>query len=111
MAGIGELFGRNGVLEQLLLWGVANQVIGALGTPAFTAITQDAQAKFPEVALTPQVMAEAAARYLATHADAQAESAKTGINATRFDLLYQMARVRISPADLAEAVLRSYVTL
>lgn len=111
MAGIGELFGRNGVLEQLLLWGVANQLVSSLGTPAFTAILQDAQAKFPEVALTPQIMAEAAARYLATRADAQAESAKSGINASRFDLLYQMARVRISPADLAEAVLRSYMTL
>lgn len=111
MAGLGELFGRNGVLEQLLLWGVANQLIGALATPAFTAITQDAQAKFPEVALTPQIMAEAAARFLAAQADAQAESAKSGINADRFDLLYQMAKVRISPADLAEAVLRSYMTL
>jgi hypothetical protein len=111
MAGIGELFGRNGVLEQLLLWGVANQVIGALGTPAFTAITQDAQAKFPEIALTPQIMAEAAARYLATVAEGQAEAAKGGINGDRFHLLYEMARVRISPADLAEAVLRSYMTL
>jgi hypothetical protein len=111
VAGIGELFGRNGVLEQLLLWGVANQLIGALATPAFTAITQDAQAKFPEVALTPQIMAEAAARYLATAADGKAEAAKSGINGDRFDLLLQMARVRISPADLAEAVLRSYMTL
>jgi hypothetical protein len=111
MAGIGELFGRNGVLEQLLLWGVANQLIGALATPAFTAITQDAQAQFPEVALTPQIMAQAAARYLASVADAKAESAKGGVNGDRFNLLYEMAKVRISPADLAEAVLRSYMTL
>lgn len=111
MAGIGELFGRNGVLEQLLLWGVANQLIGALATPAFTAITQDAQAKFPEVALTPQVMAQAGARYLVGKAEAEAEAAKTGINPDRFSLLAELAKVRISPADLAEAVLRSYVSL
>lgn len=111
MTGIGELFGRNGVVEQLLLWGVANQLIGALATPAFTAIIQDAQSQFPEVALTPQVMAEAAARYLATQADAETEAAKGGINPERFHLLYEMAKVRISPADLAEAVLRSYMTL
>lgn len=110
MAGIGDLFGRNGVLEQLMLWGVANQIISSLGTPAFTAIVQDAQAKFPEVALTPQVMAEAAARYMVGVAEAEAESAKTGINADRFSLLYNLARVRISPADLAEGVLRSYIS-
>jgi hypothetical protein len=111
MAGMGELFGRNGVLEQLMLWGVANQVISALGTPAFTAITQDAQAKFPEVVLSPQVMAEAAARYLATAAQAKTESAHSGINASRAELLIELAKVRISPAELAEAVLRSYMTL
>lgn len=110
MAGIGDIFGRNGVVEQLMLWGVANQIISSLGTPAFTAIVQDAQAKFPEVALTPQVMAEAAARYMVDIAEAQAEAAKTGINADRFDLLHNLARVRISPADLAEGVLRSYIS-
>lgn len=111
MAGIGELFGRNGVLEQLMLWGVVNQVITALASPAFTSLTQDAQAKFPEVALTPEIMAQASARFIATVAEAKAEAAKGGISAKRFDLLHELARVRISPADLAEAVLRSYMTL
>lgn len=111
MAGIGELFGRNGVLEQLMLWGVVNQVITTVASPAFTALMQDAQAKFPEVALTPEVMAQASARFVATQAEARAESAKSGISAKRFDLLHELATVRISPADLAEAVLRSYLSL
>jgi hypothetical protein len=110
MAGLGDLFGRNGVLEQLLLWGVVNQVISALGSPAFTALQQDVMAKNPDVVLTPDVLATAVARHLAGEAHARAEAAKSGITGDRFHLLTELARVRIQPADLAEAVLRSYLS-
>jgi hypothetical protein len=110
MAGFGDLFGPNGVLEQLLLWGVVNQVISALGSPAFTALQQDVMARNPDVVLSPQVLAQGAARYLMDTAEAQADAAKSGADGDAFQLLYQLAKVRISPADLAEAVLRSYMT-
>jgi hypothetical protein len=111
MAGLSDLFGANGVLEQLLLWGVVNQVISSLGSPAFTALQQDIMARNPDVVLSPQVLAEGAARYLIDEAQARGESAKSGTDAARFNLLFNMARVRLSPADLAEGVLRSYVTM
>lgn len=110
MAGLGDLFGRNGILEQLLLWGVVNQVVGAVAAPAFTALLQDSQAKNPELVLTPQVVADAAARYLIDETTAHAEAAKSGIDGGRMATLLAMSKVRISPADLAEAVLRSYMT-
>jgi hypothetical protein len=110
MAGFGDLFGANGVLEQLLLWGVVNQVISALGSPAFTALQQDVMARNPDVVLSPEILAQGAARYLMDTAAAQADAAKSGTDNDAFALLVQLAKVRISPADLAEAVLRSYMS-
>lgn len=110
MPGLGDLFGANGVLEQLLLWGVVNQVISVLGSPAFTALQQDILARNPDVVLTPDVLATAVARHLVDQATAQAEAGKSGMDAQRFAILRNLATVRLSPADLAEAVLRSYMT-
>lgn len=110
MAGLSDLFGRGGAVEQLLLWGVINQVIQALGSPAFTALTQDVNTAHPELVLTPPVLADAVARHLVTQATAQAEAKASGISPNRFAILRELATVRISPPDLAEAVLRSYMT-
>ena len=53
MAGLSDLLGANGVIEQLLLWNVAGQVVTALASPAFTALQQDMQARNPELVITP----------------------------------------------------------
>jgi hypothetical protein len=111
MAGLGDLIGSNGVVQQLLLWQVAGQTITAMANPAFTALIQDANQAHPEMVLTPQVVAELTVRHLIKEADAKSESAKSGINSTRLNQLLALAKVRIQPADLAEAVLRSYIDL
>ena len=110
MPGLSDLTGRNGMLEQLLLWQVAGQVISALLSPAWAALQQDALAKHPDMVLTPDIAAQLAVRHLAAEAEMAAEAGKSGIDSTRFGLLKQLATIRISPADMAEAVLRSYVT-
>lgn len=110
MAGLSDLLGRGGAVEQLLLWGVVNQVVQALGSPAFIALTQDVSAAHPELVLTPAVLADAVARHLISEATAAAEARASGVNPSRFAILRELATVRISPADLAEAVLRSYMT-
>lgn len=109
MPGLSDAAGRNGVLEQLLLWNVVGQVISALMDPAFTALQQDALSKHPTMVLTPDVLARGVVQQFIKKADAQLDAAKSGISSTRFDLLLKMAQVRIQPADLAEAVLRSYM--
>ncbi len=111
MPGLSDLTGRNGVIEQLLLWNVASQVISALLAPAWAALQQDALKAHPDMALTPEVAAQLAVRHLIGEAEAHAEAAKSGIDASRFGQLAALAKVRIPPADLAEAVLRSYMTL
>lgn len=109
MAGISDLFGRNGVLEQLLLWNIASQVVSAMGQPAFIALTQDMAQKHPNMVLAPDILARAVAQTFVNKAAATQDAAKSGIDASRFDVLLQLAKVRLTPADLAEAVLRSYV--
>lgn len=110
MAGVGDLFGRRGEVEQLFLWGIVNQVIQALSDPAFTALRQDVNAAHPVTALDPATAADLAARGLLGRGESQAEAARSGIDATRFAQLRQLRQVRLSPADLATAVLRSYVS-
>jgi hypothetical protein len=105
----GNLFGSNGVLEQLLLWGVANQVVSSLAGPAFTALQQDVNAKHPDLALTPELAAQAVARHLLTDVHGQAEAARGGIDQGRFATMVEAARTRLTPEVLATAVERHLV--
>lgn len=106
MTGFGDLFGHNGVLEQLLLWGVASEVIQALGGPALTTLQQDISERHPTLALTPAVAAAAVARHLLDERNGITEAAKGGIDAGRFATLVEVARTRLTPDVLAEAVER-----
>ena len=110
MAGLSDLFGKNGVLEQLLLWNVAGQVTSALLAPGLTLLQQDQLARHPVAVLDPTTAADLAARGFVTITAAEAEAARSGLNASRFRELVELHTVRLSPGDLATAVLRSYMT-
>lgn len=109
MAGFTDLFGKDGALYQLVLWNVVGQAITAMAQPAFTALTQDVAAKHPNFVLTPDLLARAVVGTFIDKAAATADAAKSGIDSARFDIMLELAQVRIQPADLAEAVLRSYM--
>lgn len=111
MAGLSDLFGKNGVLEQLFLWGVVNQTISTAIQPALTLLQQDVLAAHPVTVLDPGTLADLAARGIITVHAGQGEAARSGVNAARFADLLALHTVRLSPADLATAVLRSYMTL
>jgi len=109
MPGLSDVVGRNGILEQLLFWGVINQVLQAMMSPAFTALQQDALASHPDMVLTPDILARAVVQTFMDKGAAETEAAKSGIDPSRFDVLLKLATIRLSPADLAEAVLRTYL--
>ena len=111
MAGLSDLFGRNGVLEQLFLWGIVNQTIGTAISPALALLQQDVNASHPVQVIDPSTLADLAARGIVTVHAATTESARSGIDAARFEQLLALHTVRLSPADLATAVLRSYMTM
>lgn len=111
MSGISDLWGRNGVLEQLVLWNVAGQVIAALLAPGLAVLEQDVSARHPVEVLDPSILADLAARGIITVGAAEGEAARSGLSAARFSDLLTMRKVRLAPADLATAVLRSYLTM
>lgn len=110
MAGISDLFGHNGVLEQLFLWSVVNQAVGTSIRPALTLLEQDVSHAHPVQVVDPVTLADLAARGIVTVGHAQDEAARSGLNAARFAQLLDMHTVRLAPGDLATAVLRSYLT-
>lgn len=110
MSGLSDLFGRNGVLEQLFLWNVIGQTVGAAIAPALTTLNQDVLARHPVTVLDPTVACDLAARGIITVSAAETEAARSGVSADRFGHLLRMHTVRLSPGDLATAVLRSYMT-
>lgn len=110
MAGLSDLFGRHGVIEQLLLWNVVGQVISAAGQPGFELLGQDVNAKHPVQILDPGTLAQLVARSMVGKDAAEAEAARSGIDAERFGKLLDRETIRLAPADLAMAVLRSYMT-
>lgn len=109
MAGLSDILGRNGILEQLLLWGAINQVVQALSAPGLTALQQDVSAKHPVTALDPTTAAAAHARTLMDETDARDQALKSGLKPELFAIVQELQKVRLQPADLATAVLRSYL--
>lgn len=99
------------MLEQLFLWGVVNQTIGTAIQPALTLLQQDVNAAHPVQVIDPSTLADLAARGIVTVHAATQESARSGLDAARFEQLLALHTVRLSPADLATAVLRSYMTM
>lgn len=111
MAGLGDLFGKNSIFEQLFVWGVLNQVIGALGSPYFETLTQNVNAAHPVAELSPVDLAQLVVRELVTPGDGREAAKRSGINADRFGQLVQLATPRLSPADLAQLVVRGFTPL
>src|SRR5260370_23030668 len=89
---------------------MAEKVLEAEFGPLFTALLQDVNARHPLTALPADIIADAVARGLVSEANGKAEAARNGIDAGRFATLLARARVRLQPGELAEAVLRSYMT-
>lgn len=110
MGAIGDLIGRNGVIEQLVLWNVVGKVMDAMMSPAFIALQQDVLKEHPNAVLTPDIVARAVVQQFMDKAAGEVEAAKSGIDPSRFDIMLKLADIRLQPADLALAVLRSYMT-
>lgn len=101
MVALGDLFGQGTIGEQLLVWGVLNQLFGAAINPALVDIQQATNSFDANVALTPQQLAVAVVRGIVADAEGTSEAAKSGIGSGRFAQLQQLAQ---QPADLSYIV-------
>lgn len=109
MAGFGDLFGSGSAAEQLFVWGVLNQVVSSLFGPALTVLAQQINSKAPEAELSPADLADMVVRNFITAQDGVTRAARSGVDASRFNLLVQAAGDAPAPGDLATALRRGII--
>lgn len=112
MAGLGAGFGGllgNNVLQQLFLYNVGGQLIGAALTPYTAALQQELLRERPVIPLSPPEAATAVIRNVLSEEAAAAEAAMAGINTERFHQLTLLAGQAPGPADLAVALRRKII--
>lgn len=109
MAGIGDFFSKGSIGEQLLVWQVLGQVVGAAMTPGITEVQAVANEAAPVAPLSPSELAVLVQRhYIDTNA-ASDDAAKSGINQGRFDYLVNLAGTSPGVAVLVEALRRKII--
>lgn len=109
MAGLGDLLGKGSVVEQLVVWGVMNQALGAALAPYFSQLQQDVEARTPNLPLAPPDLADTVVRDYLPQDQAAAEAAKSGLDADRFGLMVDLHRDAPGPQQLAAGLLRGLI--
>ena len=109
MSGLGDLLGKGSVAEQLVVWGLMNQALGAALSPYLSQLQQDVDSRTPVEPLSPSDLADAVVRNYMTLADATAEAAKSGVNADRFAAMVPLHADAPGPQELAAALLRGII--
>lgn len=109
MAGLGDLFNKGSIGEQLLVWGALNQIIGAAIGPGIVEIQATVNSAAPTTPLTPSQLAELVHREIVGQADGADEAAKSGINADRFDHLVDLTAGAPGVGVLVEALRRKLI--
>ncbi|MGH9622521.1 MAG: hypothetical protein ACRD45_22790 [Bryobacteraceae bacterium] len=109
MSALGDLLGKGSVAEQLLVWGLMNQAIGAAAAPYFSQLQQDVNARTPVAPLAPGDLADAVVRNYKTLAEATAEAAKSGVRPADFATMVPLHADAPGPQQLAVALLRGII--
>lgn len=112
MAGLGAGFAGllgNNVLQQVFLFNVGGQVIGAALQPFTVALAQEVNQVAPNVALSPEVLAEAVLRQEFDHEAAVHEASMSGVKRERFEVLARIAGNAPDPQALAIALRRKLI--
>ena len=109
MSTLGDLFGKGSIAEQIFVWGVLNQVIGALASPYFDVLTQDVNLKHPEAVRPPTELVGLVIRGFIDQDAAITEAKRSGISEDKFRQLLAAGHVFLGPADLAQLVVRNFM--
>lgn len=108
MPGLAAILG-NPVLEQLLLYNVVGQLIGAALGPYLQALTNEVQSITPLVPLSPADLALAVIRNELTEGEAADQARLSGIDPGRFHTLTRLTGDAPAPEALAVALRRGFV--
>jgi hypothetical protein len=108
-AEIGKLFKGGGAAEQLLIWAVLGQVIGAVLAPELELIQREVFKALPSTPLSPAALAEMVVRHVVGEADGESYARESGIAPQDFRRLVQTAGEGPAPVELAEALRRGLI--
>lgn len=107
--GLGGLFGRGSIGEQLFVWGLLSQVVQALTLPGIIELQQTSQAAFPNVALSPSELASLVNRGFVDLSYAADQAKLSGVDGSRLKHLVELAGEAPGPAALTEALRRGII--
>ena len=109
MSALGDLLGKGSVAEQLVVWGVLNQALGAALAPYLSQLQQDVDARTPVEPLSPADAASAVVRHFLSSSEGTAVAARSGVDSTGFDTLVALSGDAPGPQELASALLRGVI--
>lgn len=109
MAGLGDLLGKGSVAEQLVVWGVLNQAVGAALAPYLSQLTQDVNARSPVNPLSPADAASAVVRNFLGSSQGTDTARKSGMSPEDFGTLVALSADAPGPQQLAAALLRGLI--
>lgn len=109
MSALSDLFGKGSVAEQLLLYGLLQQALGAAMTPYVSKLTQDVNARTPVAPIDPGDLADAVVRGYLTLSAASAEAAKSGVSAADFATVVPLHADAPGAEQLAAALVRGLI--
>jgi hypothetical protein len=109
MPGLADIFGKGGVAEQFLLWGVVNQLTSPLLGPYARLLENKVNSITQAVPLSPDENARLVIRNYRSMNDAIAEAKENGISPDDFAALVKATGNPIAPGDAAEALRRGII--
>jgi hypothetical protein len=104
-----DLAGAGSVAEQLLVWGVLNQLLTVFLGPTLQVLQYDVQGAQQVTELSPADAASAVIRNFLTSDEGAAAAAKYGIDAARFSTMVSLSGDAPGPEQMAEALRRQLV--
>lgn len=108
MPGLSGITG-NAILQQIVIYQIVGALVGAALGPYLTAVTNAVQSATPLLPLDPGSLANAVVRGELTEAQAADQAKASGIDPTRFHVLYRLAGDAPAPDALAVALRRGLI--
>lgn len=109
--GLGSLFKGGAVAEQLLVWGVLNQLLGTVLAPPLMFLSRGVNSEMQAVPLSPPLLADLVVRNVMSDADATNYAKQSGVSPEDFARMVKNAGEPPSPQEMLAAYRRGLVPL
>lgn len=108
-SGLGGLFKGGAVAEQLLVWGVLNQLLGTVLQPPLQYLQRGVNSQMQAQPLSPADLADMVNRNIVGQGDAESYAKQSGVAPSDFARLVEQAGDGISPTDAVLALRRGLI--